>query len=270
MKLTLSSGLYGDAAVRHAYPASGEVLYVPPTYVGEKPRPFGGAVEVPERFACRLHGTIDATVEWNASRQRFVATSATCEHCASEAAEAPAPRPREFRAKITGWRGTHGFAVPLRGEADDVSEVYVGGAALCRHIGEQESYRVTSVPIGTIATLFDVTPPLGGNGRHNVRFVECEACVMQRYERERSEKAFAEKERRAAAAEKRVAALFEKGHRFDTGRKVPSFYRTGIARSPHLAAFHCEALRAALDGADDATIKQRAEAAARADLDAAK
>ena len=93
---------------------------------------------------------------------------------------------------------------------------------------------------------------------------------MQRYEWERVEKAVAEKERRAAAAEKRVAALFEKGHRFDTGRKFPSFYRTGIALSPHLAAFHCEAMRAALDGADDATIKQRAEAAARADLDAGK
>lgn len=262
MKLKITSGSMFDNGLSFADPV--EPLYRPPLYKDDKPRMYVRSVIV--RGVCFEHHfrdvVIDADVEWNDRDERYTATLKGCSYC--DAPETEEPPPRVFKAKITRWLGRYGFAVPLRGEADDVDSVFVTAGAVCHHAGtrdpEMDEWSV-DVRRGTIVSLYDVRK--GARG-YFAKEAECAHCVDDRRAREAEEKRLAAIDKRKREAKKRVVALFEKGHKFDVGAEYPYFVKSSnMVTDKVSAAFIEAACKAVYEGADDAAVIAFAEGEAR-------
>jgi hypothetical protein len=85
--------------------------------------------------------------------------------------------------------------------------------------------------------------------------VLCEKCKL-----------WVEEQNARAAAERRVDALFARGHKFDAGERFPFFYKPSLSGSSLdvvLRAFRLAAVNAVLAGMSDAEVTEAAEEAAR-------
>lgn len=275
MKLTINT--YRNLAHGYdtlAWATADKPLFVPPKYKGEKPQPWlhGVAVKSPcEHF--RSGDAIDADVEWSDRLSTYMAENVRCEACEAPAeADADKPKPRSFRAKITKWMGRFGFAVPLRGEADDVDAVYLHGGSVCHHIATfaapeygSDDWTAT-VRRGEIVTLHDVKR---GPRGYLADAVECDSCVADRRCREGAEAEWRAADAKRKAAEKRVAALFAKGHKFDVGGEYPYFVKSSDRISDVVCeAFLVAACKAVYEGAADDVVIAFAESEARKAYDA--
>lgn len=259
---TFRTGLNGYKNI--AWATADKPLFVPPKYKGEKPQPwhYGVAVMAPcEHF--RSGYAIDADVEWDDRLSTYVAENVRCDAC--DAPEADEPAPRVFKAKVTRWLGRHGFAVPLRGEADDVDSVYVTAGATCRHVGTRDTDNLdewsVNVQRGAIVSLHDVRK---GPKGHYAKAAECARCVDDRRAQEEEDARLAAVDKRKREAKKRVIAMFEKGHKFDVGGAFPYFVKSSNMISDVVCeAFLEAACKAVYEGAADDVVIAFAESEAR-------
>ncbi len=258
---TLRSTVHGYDTL--AWATADKPMFVPPKYKGEKPQPWFRGVAVKNPCEHFRHGTeINADVEWNDRLATYEAVNVRCEAC--EEPETEEPPPRVFKAKITRWLGRYGFAVPLRGEADDVDSVFVTAGAVCHHAGtrdpEMDEWSV-DVRRGTIVSLYDVRK--GARG-YFAKEAECAHCADDRRARDAEEARLAAIDKRKREAKKRVMALFEKGHKFDVGAEYPYFVKSSNMVTDKVSvAFIEAACKAVYEGSADAVVIAFAESEAR-------
>lgn len=239
-------------------------LFAPPRYKDEKPQRWLYGVVVKAPCGHFYSGNaIDADVEWNARLTQYEAVNVRCDAC--DAPETDEPAPRVFKAKITRWLGRHGFAVPLRGEADDVGSVYVTAGATCRHVGTRDTDDLdewsVNVRRGAIVSLHDVRK---GPKGHYANDAECPHCADDRRAHEAEEARLAAVEKRKREAKKRVMAMFEKGHKFDVGGAFPYFVKSSNMTPDVVSGTFLEAAcKAVYEGAADDVVIAFAESEAR-------
>jgi hypothetical protein len=167
---------------------------------------------------------------------------------------------KPIKVKFTRWHqgmkhfatGSYGFAAPFKDEErpEDVTEIFVHGSAMgCGCLWGEDSM---TVPRGTVAYVMSLEKTERG---YRTDQVLCEKCKL-----------WVEEQNARAAAERRVDALFARGHKFDVSERFPFFYKpslSGGSLDVVLREFRRAAVGAALAGMSDAEVTQAAEEAAR-------